>query len=151
MTIASQATKPNRHFASLPVPAHFPASSQRSHARHSRHLQMQWDDCRQATEGLRDADTLKRLCLRLCEELRIKVAGSAFFQFSPGGVTGTLLLDDAHIALHTWPERGMLKADIDLRRQDGETAVLGFMDQLKTCFLPLTSAVEQRRRPQKIN
>ena len=112
---------------------------------------MQWHDCRQAAEGLRDAETLKRLCLRLCEELRLKVTGNAFFQFSPGGATGTLLLDDAHIAIHTWPERSMLKADIDLRRLDGETAVMRFMDQLKTCFLPLASSMEQRRRPAKAN
>jgi S-adenosylmethionine/arginine decarboxylase-like enzyme len=112
---------------------------------------MQWQDCRQATEGLRNADTLKRLCLRLCEELRLKVAGNAFFQFSPGGVTGTLLLDGAHIAIHTWPERNMLKAEIDLRRQDSETTVLNFMERLKTCFLPLTSATEQGRRSVKVN
>lgn len=151
MTIASQATNPESHFTHLPVPAHLPASFERSHARNPRHFQVQWHDCRQAAEGLRDADTLKRLCLRLCEELRLKVAGNAFFQFSPGGVTGTLLLDDAHIAIHTWPERSLLKAEIELRRQGGETAAIKFMEQLKACFLPLTSAIEQRRRSVKIN
>ena len=112
---------------------------------------MQWHDCQHAAEGLRDAETLKRLCLRLCEETSLTVAGNAFFQFSPGGATGTLILEDAHIAIHTWPERNMLKAEVNMRSPDGEAAALQFMEQLQACFQPLTTGMELRGRPVKLN
>src|SRR5450830_684954 len=78
------------------------------------HLRAEWHNCGQATESLRNADTLKRLCLRICRELQLNVTGNAFFQFEPSGVAGTMTLDDSRIALHTWPEHNMLKADIHL-------------------------------------
>ncbi|RXZ33194.1 hypothetical protein D9O50_13875 [Oxalobacteraceae bacterium CAVE-383] len=146
MTIASAAPKSNHQPASLPgqLPASLPV-------RHPRRLQAEWHDCRQAAEGLRHADTLKTLCLRLCEELQLKVAGNAFFQFSPGGVAGTVLLGDARIALHTWPEHNMLKADIHLLQNGSESSALAFMERLKVCFQPVFSSMDQCRRLKKLN
>ncbi len=33
-------------------------------------------------------------------------------QFTPQGVTGAAVLSESHIALHTWPEEGVLFVDI---------------------------------------
>lgn len=148
MTIASQATASNTHYPHLT--GRLSAPSAKRPSRYCSHLQLQWHDCQQAAESLRDAETLKRLCLRLCEETGLRVTGNAFFQFSPGGVTGTLMLDDAHIAIHTWPERNMLKAEVTPRRRDGEAAVLQFMAHLQACFQPLSTGVKQRRSSAKL-
>ncbi|HEY4317632.1 MAG TPA: S-adenosylmethionine decarboxylase [Herbaspirillum sp.] len=147
MTIASAApestTPPTTSFTD-----HRPASLRIGRPRH---LLAQWHDCRQTAEGLRHADALKRICLRLCEELHLKVAGHAFFQFEPDGVTGTVLLGDSHIALHTWPEHNMLKADIHLRHSGNDAAALVLMERLKACFQPVSSSIAPGRRGASLN
>jgi len=40
------------------------------------------------------------------------VVGERFFQFEPQGVTGTVLLAESHIAIHTWPEAGFVTVDV---------------------------------------
>jgi S-adenosylmethionine decarboxylase len=146
MAIASEVSESKIHSNPFTAPA-----STSPYSCHPRHLLAQWHDCRQTAEGLRHADALKRLCLRLCEELQLKVAGNAFFQFQPSGVAGTVLLHDSHIALHTWPELNMLKADIHLRHNGSQSAALVFMERLKTCFQPASATIEQCRRPAGLN
>jgi len=38
--------------------------------------------------------------------------GDNFFQFQPQGVTGTVLLAESHLAVHTWPEAGFVTVDV---------------------------------------
>ena len=40
------------------------------------------------------------------------VVGESFYQFEPQGVTGTVLLAESHIAIHTWPEAGFVTVDV---------------------------------------
>ena len=42
----------------------------------------------------------------------LTVVGDAFHQFSPQGVTGTVLLAESHLAIHTWPEHGFVTVDV---------------------------------------
>ena len=42
----------------------------------------------------------------------LTVVGERFFQFEPQGVTGTVLLAESHIAIHTWPEAGFVTVDV---------------------------------------
>jgi S-adenosylmethionine/arginine decarboxylase-like enzyme len=157
MTSALEVLDTTFHLPDLPLPAasagHSPPPPSR--IRHAAcHLQAEWRDCVQAAEALRNADTLKRLCLRLCNELQLKVAGNAFFQFQPIGVTGTLQLEGSHLAIHTWPERNMLKADIHLQNKNGkddESAALVLMEHLKSCFQPAFSSIDSGRRSSRLN
>jgi S-adenosylmethionine/arginine decarboxylase-like enzyme len=152
MTIASEVSQASEVSESNTRGILFTAPASASlRRRRPRHLLAQWHDCRQTVESLRHADALKRLCLQLCEELHLKVAGNAFFQFEPSGVAGTVLLDDSHIALHTWPEHNMLKADIHLRHNGDESAALALMARLKACFQPAFATLDQCRRPAGIN
>lgn len=41
-----------------------------------------------------------------------RVLGTAFHRFSPGGVTGVLIVQESHLAVHTWPERGYAALDL---------------------------------------
>ena len=42
----------------------------------------------------------------------LTVVGESFYQFEPQGVTGTVLLAESHIAIHTWPEAGFVTVDV---------------------------------------
>jgi S-adenosylmethionine/arginine decarboxylase-like enzyme len=140
------------HLLASPAAEHYSPPSRIRHA--ARHLQAEWRDCVQAAEALRDADTLKRLCLRLCDELHLKVAGNAFFQFQPIGATGAIQLEGSRLAIHTWPERNMLKADIHLQNKDGrdeQSAALVLMEHLKSYFQPAFSSIDPGRRPPRLH
>jgi S-adenosylmethionine decarboxylase proenzyme len=41
-----------------------------------------------------------------------RVLGTAFHRFSPGGITGVLIVQESHLAVHTWPERGYAALDL---------------------------------------
>jgi len=40
------------------------------------------------------------------------VLNATFHRFSPCGVTGVLLLQESHLAIHTWPERAFAAVDL---------------------------------------
>lgn len=42
----------------------------------------------------------------------LNVVGDVFHQFEPQGVTGTVLLAESHLAIHTWPEEGLVTVDV---------------------------------------
>jgi S-adenosylmethionine decarboxylase proenzyme len=58
------------------------------------------------------AESLRALCLRLSEASGMTIVGDRFFQFEPQGVTGTVLLAESHLAIHTWPEHGFVTIDV---------------------------------------
>jgi S-adenosylmethionine decarboxylase proenzyme len=58
------------------------------------------------------SDALRKLCLKLSEASGMTIVGDRFFQFEPQGVTGTVLLAESHLAIHTWPEHGFVTIDV---------------------------------------
>lgn len=40
------------------------------------------------------------------------VMSAAFHRYSPQGVSGTLLIAESHLSIHTWPEHGYAAVDI---------------------------------------
>ncbi|MEW6756141.1 MAG: adenosylmethionine decarboxylase [Candidatus Latescibacterota bacterium] len=60
------------------------------------------DDPRGVEEALREA----------ARAAGATVVGAAFHRFSPHGVTGVLLVQESHLAIHTWPERGFAAVDL---------------------------------------
>jgi len=66
---------------------------------------------------LRQAPALQQLCRREAAAAGLQVVGELFHPFlapdgAPLGVTGVLLLAESHVALHTWPERGVVTLDV---------------------------------------
>ena len=41
---------------------------------------------------------------RAVADAQLTLIGECFHQFEPQGVTGTVLLAESHLAIHTWPE-----------------------------------------------
>ena len=76
------------------------------------HLMAEWYGCDVAALALIDAKTLRADCLSAVFESGLNVVGDVFHQFEPHGVTGTVLLAESHLAVHTWPENGLVTIDI---------------------------------------
>jgi S-adenosylmethionine decarboxylase proenzyme len=62
---------------------------------------------------LTDLAELRTQCVAFCREAGLEVVGDTFYQFAgAGGITGTVLLAESHIAIHTWPETGSVTLDV---------------------------------------
>jgi len=68
------------------------------------HLLGEWYGCPTDTAEFTQAPALRDLCVRAAREAGLTVVGESFYQFEPQGVTGTVLLAESHIAIHTFPE-----------------------------------------------
>ena len=78
------------------------------------HLLGEWYDCPADAPVFTQAALLRELCIVAAREAGLTVVGERFFQFEPQGVTGTVLLAESHIAIHTWPEAGFVTVDVHL-------------------------------------
>ena len=76
------------------------------------HLLGEWYGCAADLPEMTRAESLRALCLRVSEASGMTIVGDRFFQFEPQGVTGTVLLAESHLAIHTWPEHGFVSVDV---------------------------------------
>lgn len=63
-------------------------------------------------EFLSDVSFVENMLLQAAEEMQATVITSAFHHFSPMGVSGVVVIQESHIAIHTWPEYGYAAIDI---------------------------------------
>ena len=67
---------------------------------------------------LNSAKLLGTRCVQACKAAGLTVLGEHFYQFASfdklqtGGATGTVVLAESHLAIHTWPERAEATLDI---------------------------------------
>ena len=82
------------------------------------HLTADLSGCKKNLSLMTDADLLRRACLELIQASGLTVVGELFHAFpgltqdQAGGVTGTVLLAESHLALHTWPEQEAVTLDV---------------------------------------
>ena len=76
------------------------------------HLLGEWYECPAATPVFSKAGPLRALCLDAAARAGLTIVGDCFHQFEPQGVTGTVLLAESHLAIHTWPEHGFVTIDV---------------------------------------
>ena len=76
------------------------------------HLLGEWYGCPPDTPEFTLASPLRDLCVKAARDAGLTVVGERFYQFEPQGVTGTVLLAESHIAIHTWPEAGFVTVDV---------------------------------------
>ncbi len=61
---------------------------------------------------LNDIDFL-RTCLReTAERIGASVVNDSFYQFTPHGVSGVVIIAESHLAIHTWPEHDYAAVDV---------------------------------------
>lgn len=96
--------------------------------------------CQCSEQLLVDRETLEALCVSECATAGLTPLGSYFYQFThddgqKAGVTGTVVLAESHLAIHTWPETSNVTLDIyvcNFSRDNGELARQLFRSLLET-------------------
>ena len=81
------------------------------------HLTGDLFDCSCSAALLTDLETLSRTCRDATNESKLTIVDQAWHRFpewngEPGGITGTILLAESHLAIHTWPERSGVTLDV---------------------------------------
>lgn len=63
-------------------------------------------------ELLDDVARIEQHMLQAARLIGATVMGSTFHRFDPQGVSGTVVISESHLSIHTWPENGYVAADI---------------------------------------
>ena len=91
------------------------------------HLIADLHDCRCAPSFLLDAPALETFCVDACQRHNLTVVGRLFHTFhdasgQPAGVTGTVVLAESHLAVHTWPEIASVTLDVYVCNFSGDNS-----------------------------
>lgn len=81
------------------------------------HLIADLHDCRCDPQLLLNAPGLEAYCVDACQRHGLTVVGRLFHAFrdvsgQAAGVTGTVVLAESHLAIHTWPEISAVTLDV---------------------------------------
>ena len=81
------------------------------------HLTGDLFDCSCSAALFTDLETLSKTCRDATNESSLTIVDQAWHRFpewkgEAGGITGTLLLAESHLAIHTWPERRGVTLDV---------------------------------------
>lgn len=81
------------------------------------HLIADLYDCECAADRLLDVGGLEDFCVGACLRHGLTVVGRLFHGFTSAsgeaaGVTGTVVLAESHLAVHTWPEQKSVTLDV---------------------------------------
>lgn len=81
------------------------------------HLMADIYRCQCPPDTLIDRAVLEDLCVRGCKDAGLTPLGAYFYQFThddgqQAGVTGTVVLAESHLAIHTWPETRDVTLDV---------------------------------------
>ncbi len=61
---------------------------------------------------LNDLDKVKAIMLHSAELANATVVQTYFHQFSPFGLSGTIVIEESHFNIHTWPEHNFVAIDL---------------------------------------
>ncbi|MFQ5670977.1 MAG: adenosylmethionine decarboxylase [Acidobacteriota bacterium] len=75
-----------------------------------RHLIAEFYGC--DVEHLDDLAQVRLDMLAAAQIIGATVRGDSFHRFSPQGVSGTVVISESHLSIHTWPEYGYVAVDI---------------------------------------
>jgi spermidine synthase/S-adenosylmethionine decarboxylase len=116
------------------------------------HLIADLEDCRCAPALLLDPAHLEALCADACQRHGLTVVGRLFHAFGDGaGVTGTVVLAESHLAIHTWPEIGAVTLDVYVCNFSGDNSARAhaLFDEVIAVFRPARARRQsvERGRP----
>lgn len=94
---------------------------------HGIHLIADLHDCRCTPGFLLDGPGLEAFCVAACTRHGLTVVGRLFHPFrdadgQAAGVTGTVVLAESHLALHTWPEIAAVTLDVYVCNFSGDNS-----------------------------
>lgn len=117
------------------------------------HLTADLYQCQGPESLMLDAGAIAQLCRMLVEQSGLNCMADKWFTFPghagrPGGVTGTVLLAESHLALHTWPESGSVTVDVYVCNYSDDNSAKAhlLMDALIARYAPADTVRQQIRR-----
>lgn len=107
------------------------------------HLIADLHDCRCPPRHLLDAPWLEAFCVEACQRHGLTVVGRLFHPFvdsngQAAGVTGTVVLAESHLAIHTWPEVSGVTLDVYVCNfsADNSARAHALFDEMIAAFVP---------------
>lgn len=96
-----------------------------------KHTIIDFYDCH--PDLLDDVEALERILLEAADIAKATIINSQFHQFSPQGVSGTIIIAESHLNIHTWPEHNYAALDLFTcgKDLDSEAAVTYLKESLK--------------------
>jgi S-adenosylmethionine decarboxylase len=76
------------------------------------HLMADLYDCACDTDLMVNSRRLRDRCVELVWHAGVTAVGDYFHAFPGGGITGTVVLSESHVSIHTWPERRYVTLDV---------------------------------------
>lgn len=74
-----------------------------------KHLLVEYWGC--DSEALDDQSLVEALMKRAAVAAGATIVTSTFHRFAPQGVSGVVVVEESHLSIHTWPERGYAAVD----------------------------------------
>ncbi|MEM6425917.1 MAG: polyamine aminopropyltransferase [Cyanobacteria bacterium P01_D01_bin.128] len=75
-----------------------------------RHILVEFHGC--SAEILNDVPLIERSMIEAAQESGATLINSVFHHFSPFGVSGVIVIQESHLAIHTWPEYRYAAVDL---------------------------------------
>jgi spermidine synthase len=75
-----------------------------------RHILVEYFDC--SPDILNDVITIEKAMVDAAKESGATIINSTFHHFSPFGVSGVVVIEESHLAVHTWPEYKYAAVDL---------------------------------------
>ena len=75
-----------------------------------RHLIAEYYNC--DSDAINNVEYVKSHMCEVAEKIGATVLSEKFHQFEPQGVSGTVVIAESHLSIHTWPEKGYVAVDI---------------------------------------
>lgn len=94
--------------------------------------------CRCDPQLLLDGERFRAKCLEMVAASGLTTMDATFHQFEGSGFTGTVVLAESHLAIHTWPERQGLTLDVYVCNYSADNSAKArrLFDQLVGYFQP---------------
>jgi len=61
---------------------------------------------------LNDVEGIKEIMIAAAVAANATIVTKYFHQFSPYGISGTIVIEESHFNIHTWPEHGFAAVDL---------------------------------------
>ena len=75
-----------------------------------RHILVEFHGC--SSDVLNDVPCIESSMVNAAKESGATIISSVFHHFSPFGVSGVVVIQESHLAIHTWPEYGYAAVDL---------------------------------------
>ncbi len=75
-----------------------------------RHILAEFYNCN--VDILKDTAAIEKYMVEAAEKAKATVVKSVFHTFNPYGVSGVVVIQESHLAIHTWPEYGYAAIDL---------------------------------------